>query len=80
MPRIQFTDLKKVNKPKDPSENASIPLGREEKGEGREREGTEWDSGGVGAVENGNMIRYGDGGRTRSEALRSSRMNGNIRS
>ena len=31
IPRIQPTGLKKVNKPKDPSECASIPLGREKK-------------------------------------------------
>jgi hypothetical protein len=28
IPRVQFTELKKVNKPKGPSEDASIPLGR----------------------------------------------------
>jgi hypothetical protein len=45
MPRIQFTELKKVNKPKGPSEDASIPLGREKKtitGD-RGREGSEWE-------------------------------------
>jgi hypothetical protein len=31
MPRIQSTRLKKVNKQKDPSEDALIPLGREKK-------------------------------------------------
>ena len=39
IPRIQFTELKKVNKQKGPSEDASVPLGREKKiitkGEGR---------------------------------------------
>ena len=42
IPRIQSTELKKVNKPKGPSENASITLGREKKGKGREREKTGW--------------------------------------
>jgi hypothetical protein len=40
MYRIQFTELKKVNKPKGTSEDASIPLGKEKKavmkGRGRE--------------------------------------------
>ena len=31
IPKIQFTDLKKFNKLKDPSENASVPFGREKK-------------------------------------------------
>jgi hypothetical protein len=31
IPRIQSTELKKVNKPKGPSEDAIIPLGREKK-------------------------------------------------
>ena len=31
IPKIQTTDLKKVNKPKDPREDSSIPLGREKK-------------------------------------------------
>jgi hypothetical protein len=31
IPRIQFTELKKVSKMKVPSEDASIPLGREKK-------------------------------------------------
>ena len=31
IPRIKSTELKKVNKLKSPSEDASIPLGREEK-------------------------------------------------
>jgi hypothetical protein len=31
IPRIQSTELKKVNKLKSPSEDASIPLGREKK-------------------------------------------------
>jgi hypothetical protein len=38
IPRIQSTNLKKVNNQKGPSEDASIPLGREKKentGKGR---------------------------------------------
>jgi hypothetical protein len=31
IPRIQSTELKKANKPKGPSEEASIPLGGEKK-------------------------------------------------
>ena len=31
IPKIQLTELKKVNKPMGPSEDASIPLGREKK-------------------------------------------------
>ena len=42
IPKIQSTELKKVNKLKDPSEDASVPLGREKKaitsGEGPGRE------------------------------------------
>jgi hypothetical protein len=38
IPRIQSTELKKVDKLKGPSEDASISLGREKKAEVRERE------------------------------------------
>ena len=41
MPRIQFTELKKVNKPKVPSEDASIQFGRKKKaitGQGQGRD------------------------------------------
>jgi hypothetical protein len=31
IPKIQFTELKKLNKLKCPSEDASVPLGREKK-------------------------------------------------
>jgi hypothetical protein len=52
IPKIQSTELKKVNKLKEPSENVSIPLGRRRKqpqvggreGPGRER-GQEWKRG-----------------------------------
>jgi hypothetical protein len=38
--RIQSIELKKINKPKGPSEDASIPLGREKKAiKGGRREG-----------------------------------------
>ena len=47
--RIQSTELKKVNKPKGPSENTSIPLGREKKAiTGRKREGGSWVGKGAG--------------------------------
>jgi hypothetical protein len=40
---IQFTELKKVNKRKSPSEDASIPLGREKKAiTGGGRQGETW--------------------------------------
>ena len=50
--KIQFTELKKVNKLKGPSEEASVPLGREKKtitrGEG-------------GRTQEGKWIRWGAG-------------------
>jgi hypothetical protein len=44
IPRVQSTELKKVNKPKDPNEGTSIPLGREKKAiaGGGERDGGTW--------------------------------------
>jgi hypothetical protein len=44
IPRLQSTELKKVNKQKDPSEDASISFGRETKiiMEGRGRKGPGW--------------------------------------
>ena len=41
IPRMQPTELKKINKPKGPSKDASISLGREKKAirGGRERKG-----------------------------------------
>jgi hypothetical protein len=43
IPRIQSAELKKFNKPKGPSEDSSIPLGRKKKaiilGRGRKRQG-----------------------------------------
>ena len=73
---IQFTELKKVNKQKCPSKDASIFLEREKKTitGGRGREGPGWKRGGGG--EKGGMIRYKLG--DRSGALRTSRMNGNM--
>jgi hypothetical protein len=62
--RIQSTELKKVNKPKGPSENTSIPLGREKKaimvGRGRERSGWKRGQGG----EKGDIFRYWGWGKT----------------
>ena len=57
LPRIQSTELKKVNKQKGPSEDASITLGREKKTikGGRGREGAGWEKRGGG--EKGNKIR-----------------------
>jgi hypothetical protein len=80
-PRIQFSELKKVNKLKGPSKDASIPLGREKKaimsawGGGRGREGGTW-------VREGKERGKGEhdqvfGGRGKSETLRASRKNRN---
>ena len=59
IPKIQSTELKKVNKPKGSSEDASIPLGREKKVivGGRGKEGPGWERGQ--GEEEGNMIRHG---------------------
>ena len=50
IPKIQSTELKKVNKLKGPSEDASVPLGREKKaitsGEGGRDLGGKVDGGG----------------------------------
>jgi hypothetical protein len=57
--RAESTEIKKVSKLKDPSEDNSIPLGREKKeiiwggGGGRNLSGR-----GQGRGERGNMIRY----------------------
>ena len=48
---MQSTELKNVNKPKGPSEDAPIPFGREKNSEGRGRESTGWERGGRGAGE-----------------------------
>ena len=59
--RIQSTELKKVNKPKGPSEDASIPLGREKKhSQEGWKGGPGWERGKRG--EEGNMIKYWVGG------------------
>ena len=74
IPRIQFTELKKVSKMKVPNEDASIPLSRETKliMTYRGKEEPEWKRGQLGEKEN--MIRYLG---CRTEALRASRKNGN---
>jgi hypothetical protein len=76
--RIQSTELR-VNKLKGPNQNVSFPLGRKKKAitRGREREGERNLGFRAGKGERGNMIRYFDGG-NRREALRDSRMNGNM--
>ena len=44
IPKIQSTEFKKLNKLKCPSEDASIPLGREKKEQPQvEREGETWE-------------------------------------
>ena len=61
IPKIQSTELKKVNKLKCPSEDASVPLGREKKaitsGEGGRDLGGKVDGGGQRGLE-GNLIWY----------------------
>ena len=47
IPKIQSTELKKVNKLKAPSEDASVPLGREKKATTR-GEGGNWEGTGMG--------------------------------
>jgi len=59
IPRIQSTELKKVNKPKDPSEDALIPLGREKKAvTGRGREGPGWERTGRGRREHDQIFWF----------------------
>ena len=74
IPRIQSTELKKVNKPKSPNEDVSIPLGREKKEITgvRGMEGSVWKKGRRGEKEK--TIRYWRGV-NRTEALRASRKN-----
>jgi hypothetical protein len=60
-PKIQSTELKKVNKLKNPGEDASIPLEREKKAvTGGWAEGTGWER--VQEWEDLNMIKYWVGG------------------
>jgi hypothetical protein len=88
IPKIQSTELKKFYKLKDPSENTSVPLGREMKAttrrergrtEGREggKEGGRdlWGKGYLGEGER--ETRSGIGWEERTEALRASRKSGN---
>ena len=73
IPKIQATELKKVNKPKGPGEDASVPHGRDHKvgREGSTREGK-----GMGGGGKRNMIWYWV--RERTEVLIASRRNGNM--
>ena len=62
IPRIQSTKLKKVFKLKGPSDDASIPLGREKKTimTGRGRKGHVWERGvGRGEQEHDQILRVG---------------------
>ena len=71
--KTQTTGFRNVSKTKDPSEDASVPLGREKKAVtgGREMEGPEQETKRC----RWNIIRLFLGSRT--EALRASRQNGN---
>jgi hypothetical protein len=75
IPRIQSIEFEKVNKFQGPSEDISIPLGREKKAVmgGRKRNKCGFERQGGGGKKN--MIRFGGGWR---EALRARRMNGNM--
>jgi hypothetical protein len=78
MPRVHSTEVKKINKEKAPTEDASIPLEREKKRitGGREREGPDWETGEGGGGEKGEHDQvWGQG--DRRKALNASRMNGN---
>ena len=61
IPRIQPTNRKKCNKQKGPSENVSIPIGRETKMTigGRRKKSLGWERGG--REERGNRITKGEG-------------------
>ena len=67
---IQSTELKKVNKPKGPSEDYSNPLGREKKAI---RNGGAWVAEETGK-EKGTIVRHLG---NRSKVLRTGRKNGN---
>ena len=76
IPKIQSTELKKVTSRKGPSEDASIPLGREKKAiTGERREGGTWVGKEIGRRRGEYDQVLGQGNRT--EALRTSRKNGN---
>jgi hypothetical protein len=59
--QLQSTELKKVNKLKNPSEDASVPLGREKKAEGRGRE-ENWIPGSRGEEEYNQVLGAGESG------------------
>ena len=79
IPRTQPTGLKKVNKPKDSSEDSSIPLARGKKADMgcRGKEGPGWKRGQE--EEAGIMIRYWGEGKG-LKPPRASRKNGNRQS
>jgi hypothetical protein len=58
IPRILSTELKKVNKLKDPSEDASVPLGREKKAITSQKERRDLRGKGEGEGKEGNLIWY----------------------
>jgi len=73
---IEFTELKKVNKLKDPSEDTSLPLGTEKKATTKGREEGVWKGKQLGAE--GEWGRWSDiGWGIKTEGLRASRKNGN---
>jgi hypothetical protein len=60
IPKIQSTDITKVNKLKGPSEDASVPLGREKKTITSRRDRGTWEEKwtGLGGHREGNLIWY----------------------
>jgi hypothetical protein len=52
IPKIQLTELKQVNKLKGPTEDASVPLGREKKATTKGEGGT-WEGKVMGRIERG---------------------------
>ena len=81
IPKIQSTELKKVNKLKSPSEDASVPLKREKKATTREEGRRDLRGKGDGGRgwEERNMIWYWMGGKG-LKPPRASRKNGNRQS
>ena len=71
IPKIQSRELKKISKLKDPSEDASILLGREKKATTSRERGT-WEGNEMGRRGEHDLVL----GERRTEALRASRKNG----